>query len=124
MQSFTTLKEDVIKAKEEAQDNHKYLSTLRKYFEKLHYKTEISEIKEAYVPIMHLIMLIQSHSMYYKSNTNLVILIRQICNEIITQSCRYLNGPELISKIIENDIHQAYRMLIEIRETSKHFKMV
>lgn len=40
------------------------------------------------MPIMHLIMLIQNSSNYYKSNTNLVILIRQICNEIITQSCK------------------------------------
>lgn len=37
---------------------------------------------------MHLIMLIQKTSMYYKSNTNLVTLIRLICNEIITQSRR------------------------------------
>lgn len=37
---------------------------------------------------MHLIMLIQNSSNYYKSNTNLVILIRMICNEIITQSCK------------------------------------
>jgi len=35
-----------------------------------------------------------------------------------------LNGADLISKIRENEIHDAHRMLIEIRETCKKFKKV
>lgn len=73
---------------------------------------------------MHLIMLIQNSSNHYKSNTNLVILIRQICNEIITQSCKYLNGSELISKISEGDLITPLRSLEEIRETCRRFKLV
>lgn len=68
--------------------------------------------------------MIQDNSMYYKSNTNLVTLIRQICNEIITQSCKYLNGGDLISKIREGDIHNASKMLSEIRDTCIKFKKV
>lgn len=86
---FDKLKEEVSQAKDEAEDNYRFLSTLKKYFEKLQsFTNSITEIKEVFVPIMHLIMLIQNSSNHYKSNTNLVILIRQICNEIITQSCK------------------------------------
>jgi dynein heavy chain len=86
---FDKLKEEVSQSKDEAEDNYRFLSTLKKYFEKLQsFQHSITEIKEVFVPIMHLIMLIQNSSNYYKSNTNLVILIRQICNEIITQSCK------------------------------------
>lgn len=86
---FDKLKEEVSQSKDEAEDNFRFLSTQKKYFEKLQSFTHsITEIKEVFVPIMHLIMLIQNSSNHYKSNTNLVILIRQICNEIINQSCK------------------------------------
>ena len=98
---------------------------LKKYFEKLQSFTHsITEIKEVFVPIMHLIMLIQNYSNYYKSNTNLFIFIRQIYNEIITQRCKYFQGPDLIAKIVEFDLHTPLRSLEEIRETCRRFKLV
>mmetsp|Transcript_26845 Transcript_26845/g.4867 ORF Transcript_26845/g.4867 Transcript_26845/m.4867 type:complete len:262 (+) Transcript_26845:882-1667(+) len=63
---------------------------------------ELIELEKIFVPVMHTILLIWNHSEYYNTPARLVVLIREICNAIITQACNYLSGPDIFT-FIENE---------------------
>ncbi len=72
-------------ARLEADENYKYLQTLEKYFYKLgDTSLDLTEIAELFVPIMHTILLIWTYSQHYNTPARLLVLIREICNAIIT----------------------------------------
>lgn len=72
----------------EANENRKYLETLRELFETLNSGTlELAEMQDLFIPIMHTILMIYTYSTHYNTTPRLVVLIREICNEIIKQ-CR------------------------------------
>ena len=41
---------------------------------------------ELFKPIMHTLMLVWKHSKYYNTAARLVVLMREICNDIIMQA--------------------------------------
>jgi dynein heavy chain len=63
---------------------------------------DLSESAELFVPIMHTILLIWTYSQHYNTPSRLVVLIREICNAIITRCCQFING-EMIFGFIKND---------------------
>ncbi|MBK8156724.1 MAG: hypothetical protein IPK55_12360 [Streptococcus sp.] len=81
---FGKLQKDVSTARAEANDNFKYLSTLKTFFMELESETaDFVKLHDFFVPIMHTILLIWKHSQYYNTPSKLVVLIREICNAII-----------------------------------------
>jgi dynein heavy chain len=83
-------------ARVEANDNFKFLNTLRPWFEKLvDNGKDFNQTHDLYIPIMHLILLIWKKSKYYNTPPRLVVLIREICNAIITKAKDYMPGPAI-----------------------------
>ena len=81
---FSKLQKEVQIAQKEANENYKYLKTLEGLFSDLtNSSKDLVEISELFVPIMHTILLIWTHSQNYNTPSRLVVLIREICNAII-----------------------------------------
>ena len=93
---FSKLQKEVINARVEANDNFKFLNTLRPWFEKLvDNGKDFNQTHDLYIPIMHLILLIWKKSKYYNTPPRLVVIIREICNAIITKAKDYMPGPAI-----------------------------
>ncbi|XP_062717225.1 dynein beta chain, ciliary-like [Aedes albopictus] len=81
---FKTLFKNVVTALAEARDITLYLNPLTRHFQQLE-DTEFSECKVLLKPLMHVVCLIWSNSLYYCHSAKLIVLLRQICNLIIQQ---------------------------------------
>jgi len=57
---------------------------------------------DLFIPIMQTILMIWNHSKYYKSPPRLVVLIREICNAIISKAREFASG-ETIFSLIKSD---------------------
>jgi len=83
---FSKLQKEVQIARSEANENYKYLQTLVELFDQLtNPANELKDVVELFVPIMHTILLIWTYSQHYNTPSRLVVLIREICNAIITR---------------------------------------
>lgn len=77
MGPFRRLQSEVQRARDEANDNVKFLSSLTKYFEKLSSDgMDFAELEKLFDPILHTILLIWKHSGYYNTPGRLVVLVR------------------------------------------------
>jgi dynein heavy chain len=84
---FSKLQKDVDKASSEASDNFKFLDLLREYFHRLSDTgQDFNFLHELFIPIMHTILLIWKSSRFYNTPPRLVVLIREICNAIISKA--------------------------------------
>ncbi|KAF1787122.1 Dynein heavy chain [Phytophthora cactorum] len=95
---FAKLCKEVFLARAEANDNKHYLWPLAKWFEQLASAQTLPEIRDLFRPICHSILLIWKSSRFYNTPARLVVLIRQICNEIIKKAMMHLNGEKLSIK--------------------------
>jgi dynein heavy chain len=102
---FAKLCKEVFTARIEANDNVKYLSTLRPWVDKLVGDTgeDFGSLTALFRPIMHLILMIWKNSKCYNTPGRLVVLVREICNALIAQSCKYVSGEEIFRLIDENE---------------------
>jgi dynein heavy chain len=107
---FAKLCKEVFSARLEANDNIKYLETLRGLFSDLS-STEFPVLADLFKPIMHIILLIWKSSKYYNTPTRLVVLIREICNALITQACKFTSGEQIFALIEEEEAGQAVEQL-------------
>ncbi|CAG9311235.1 unnamed protein product [Blepharisma stoltei] len=120
---FSKLKKEVKAAKQEANDNSKYLKTLGGLFYDLTDDSkEFSELEALFVPIMHTILLIWNHSEYYNTPARLVVLIREICNAIVAQACRFMSGKDIFQMIANEEAGIACERLSLILDIIAKFK--
>ena len=84
--AFRRLCDDVTAAMNEANSNVKFLEPLVPMLEKLRDGGDFEELAEGFHPIMHTIMLIWKHSTHYNSPSRLVVLMREICNDLIEKA--------------------------------------
>lgn len=99
---FNKLKDEIKKARKEANDNHLYLKTLSGPFNKLEgNETNIEDLvkNDLFDRIMYTILLIWKNNTYYKSASRLVVLIREICNAIIQKANNYIDSGTLLDLI-------------------------
>ncbi|KAF1784035.1 Dynein heavy chain [Phytophthora cactorum] len=108
----------------EANDNKHYLWPLAKWFEQLASAQTLPEIRDLFRPICHSILLIWKSSRFYNTPARLVVLIRQICNEIIRNAVMHLNGEKLFELIDQGELEQANSMLQVSLQVCAHFKSV
>ena len=84
--AFSRLCKEVALACDEAEDNAKFLETLRATFEVLESKTQsgdaFAELPELFAPIMRRLLLVWKHSAHYNTPARLVVLVRETCNEV------------------------------------------
>ena len=80
----------------EANDTVKYLKPLRKYLEKLNSMDDFTALIELFKPMFHTVLLIWKHSGYYNTSAKMVTLIREMCNDLIMQACKFAPGQTLL----------------------------
>ena len=118
---FSKLQKDVNQHRMEASDNNKFLKTLKPLFENLE-SFKFTEIHELFVPIMHTILLIWKHSKYYNTPPRLVVLIREICNEIIRKAREHVSGSEIFALISSEETTEACEKLQQTIDICTKFK--
>ncbi len=111
---FAKLCKEVFTARIEANDNVKYLSALGPWFARL--VGDVSDgsfgsLMNNFRPTMHLILMIWKNSKCYNTPGRLVVLVREICNALIWQSCNYVSGEEIFRLIDENEAGTAVEKL-------------
>lgn len=121
---FAKLCKEVFLARAEANDNSHYLWPLSKWFTQLASAQSLPEIRDLFRPICHSILLIWKCSRFYNTPARLVVLIRQICNDIIRKAMTHLNGEKLFELIDQGELEQANSMLQLSLQVCAHFKSV
>ncbi|POM64593.1 Dynein heavy chain [Phytophthora palmivora] len=121
---FAKLCKEVFLARAEANDNKHYLWPLATWFEQLANAQTLPEIRDLFRPIFHSILLIWKSSRFYNTPARLVVLIRQICNEIIRKAMMHLNGEKLFELIDQGELEQVNSMLQVSLQVCAHFKSV
>jgi len=96
--SFKRLCKEVSTARVEANNNVNFLNPLVRSFERLNMSDEFPQLAELFKPIMHLLLLTWKHSRYYNSAARLVVLMQEICNDLILQGCNYVVGHEIMQE--------------------------
>ena len=119
--TFARICKEVYAARHEANDNMKHLKALEKWVNKLN-EDDFVNISATFKPILHTIMLIWKHSTYYNTPSRLVILIREICNSIIDQACRFISGEQLFSFIKNEEANLAVDQLLLVLKVCGNFK--
>lgn len=120
---FSKLQKEVQAARQEANDNSKFLKTLEPLLGELTDEAkEFTEMEPLFVPIMHTIKLIWDNSQFYNTPARLVVLIREICNAVISQACRYLSGKEIFTMIQNEETGIACDKLGTILDVCTKFK--
>lgn len=100
---FAKLCKEVFSARIEANDNVRYLVMLEPWIEKLLSRNgEFQDLVSLFKPTMHTVLLIWKYSDHYNTPARLVVLMREICNALIQQSCDFISG-EQIFQLIEAD---------------------
>ena len=108
---FAKLCKEVFSARLEANDNRKYLETLRDLFGQLDEGTAFTELTNLFKPIMHIVLLIWKSSKYYNTPSRLVVLVREICNGIIKQARKFISGEQIFALIEDEEAGQAVEKL-------------
>lgn len=120
---FGKLQKDVQTARTEANDNYKFLVTLKSLFESLTDETaDLNNLSNLFYPIMHTILLIWQNSTYYNTPSKLVVLIREICNAIISQAFKHINGEQIFALIKAEEPKEANDKLTQTLEVCSKFK--
>ena len=118
--AFNQLCKEIAIARLEANDNVKFLKALRPYLEKLSLMDDFPKLTDLFKLILHLILLIWKHSKYYNTATRLVILIREICNDLIMQACRFLAGDEIL-QMDPNEAAENLKTTLKVLGTFKSY---
>ncbi|CAK0818712.1 unnamed protein product [Prorocentrum cordatum] len=120
---FSRLQKEVEEAREEANDNVRFLATLTKDIDKLmNESADFETLDKLFDSVLHKILLIWRYSKFYNTPTRLAVLIREICNTIITQATRYISGPDVFSMISSEEAGECYDKLDRTLQVCTAFK--
>ena len=97
--AFSRLCKEVNSACAEAADNAKFLETLRETFTQLEQKKNgaFAELPDLFRPIMMRLLLVWKNSTHYNTPARLVVLMREICNDLIAQARQFVSHEELFT---------------------------
>eukprot|EP00929_Paragymnodinium_shiwhaense_P077084 TRINITY_DN3967_c0_g3_i3.p1 TRINITY_DN3967_c0_g3~~TRINITY_DN3967_c0_g3_i3.p1 ORF type:complete len:4541 (+),score=1544.66 TRINITY_DN3967_c0_g3_i3:127-13749(+) len=120
---FARLQMDVARAREEANDNNRFLRTLGVLFNNLTGESpDFEQLSKLFSPIFHLMLLIWKHSRYYNAPARMVVLIREICNSIISHAMRYVPGATIFQMVNGEEASEAVQMLQRTIQIASSFK--
>lgn len=120
---FAKLQKEIEQARVEANDNSLFLATLRDSFELFRdTQFEFTKLLEIFAPMMHNIFLIYKHSKFYCTPPRLLVLIRMICNAIITKAADYVSGEMISALIGSQETHEACERLQNTIDVCEKFK--
>ena len=122
---FAKLCKEVFAARAEANDNIHFLSPLRPWFAQLASPSEdFPAVRDLFRPILHSLLMVWKCSRFYNTPTRLVVLMRQICNELIRKALAFLNGKLLFELIAADEMDKADAMLLQSLQVCAHLKSV
>ncbi|GMH57655.1 hypothetical protein TL16_g02438 [Triparma laevis f. inornata] len=119
---FAKLCKEVFQSRAESSNNTKFLKPLRGWFEKLEDESDFPNLVSHFTPIMHLILLVWKGSAYYNTPGRLVVLIRELCNTLIRQAQKYINGSRVFEMIEQEECRTAIDMLHMVVKVFGKFK--
>jgi dynein heavy chain len=99
--AFQQIFDEVKNALEEATDINLHLTPLRPLIETLSSTSDFNEMMQQFPPLLHVIMLIWNHSKYYNVPGRVIVILQEICNEIIDQAQNFIQPNEIFG--IESD---------------------
>ena len=111
-QPFAALCRELFHARTEANDNVRFLAPLRAWFERLEGTAELPELEDLFRPIMRCLLLVWKHSRFYNTPARLVVIMREVCNTVVRQALRYVNGPKIFDLIESESPSQAVDLLM------------
>lgn len=68
-------------------------------------------LTQLFKPMLHIILLIWKNSKHYNTPARLVVLMREICNSLIIQACKYSSGEQIFTLIEQEDAAKAVDQL-------------
>lgn len=110
---FSKLQEEVQRARAEANENYRYLYTLKDLFTQLQdaSSSDFPNLHELFIPIMHTVLMIYTQSSTYNQPPRLVVLIPEICNAVIQNAQKYVTKDEIFSLITNKETTEACEKL-------------
>ncbi|CAK4776251.1 unnamed protein product [Aphanomyces euteiches] len=119
---FAKLCKEVFHARAEANDNVFFLAPLLPWFDKMENEPDFTALVDLFRPMMHSILLVWKWSRFYNTPPRLVVLIRQICNELIRKAFNFLNGKMLFDLIDADETLKALDGLKTTLRVCANFK--
>ena len=96
---FERLCADVDLASKEANSNVTFLAPLKKMFERLSLGDDYNALPEMFEPMFHLVLMVWKHSPFYNTPGRLVVLMREICNDVVAQSVKACESHTLFESL-------------------------
>ena len=118
---FAKLCKEVFGARAEANDNLRYLRPLESWFEQLD-QSSLEKLPELFCPITHMLLLVWNNSRFYNTPNRLVVMVREICNELIKHAITYINGEAIFGFIEDEEAHRARDMIKNVLQVCGKFK--
>jgi dynein heavy chain len=118
---FAKLCKEVFGARAEANDNLRYLRPLESWFERLE-QASLDTLTDLFRPITHMLLLVWNNSRFYNTPNRLVVMVREICNELIKHAVKYINGEAIFTFIEDEEAHRARDMIKTILQVCGQFK--
>ena len=115
--AFNRLCKEVTQARMEANDNVTYLNAISKYLQMLASEA-FSDVASVFKPLMHTILLVWKHSKVYNTPGRLVVLMREICNDLIRQAAGFVSGDQLF-EMEPQDAVDALKVCLRVSVTFK-----
>ena len=115
--AFNRLCKEVTQARMEANDNMVYLNAISKYLQMLASEA-FADVAAVFKPLMHTILLVWKHSKFYNTPGRLVVLMREICNDLIRQAASFVSGDQLF-EMEPQDAVDALKVCLRVAVTFK-----
>ena len=122
--AFQAIYAEVDTALTEAYDIHKCISPLRTYVDSLANLSAYVDIATVFKPFIHVLALVWSSSEYY-TVPHLIVLIQELCNDVIAHTREYIDAERLFSietpDAVES-LHVALEVLAQFKSTFTTYK--
>eukprot|EP01059_Diplonema_ambulator_P035162 TRINITY_DN8181_c0_g2_i3.p1 TRINITY_DN8181_c0_g2~~TRINITY_DN8181_c0_g2_i3.p1 ORF type:complete len:4166 (+),score=1836.14 TRINITY_DN8181_c0_g2_i3:116-12613(+) len=120
---FTELIAELRKSAEEAMDNYRFLEPLREVFYDIADAQDSESFENlitngTFKKLFHYIYTLWTHSRHYNTPTRLVILIREVCNDLINSAKANVN----IEDLFQCEPEEAVKRLSGTLAVCSHFK--
>ena len=107
----------------QSNDNMLYLKAIESLLGQL--AVDFGEVSDHFKPLMHTILLIWRNSKFYNTPGRLVVLMREICNQLIRQAVEFVNGPEMFEvepEVAVEALKTALKICVTFKSTYFDYK--
>lgn len=119
---FEKVIKDVDLAGDEASENTRYLQTLKPYYERLHDVLDFPLLNDMWLPMMHTALLVWQHSTTYNTKPRLTVLVQEVCNAIVEQAAKHVNGATVFRLIEDENTPEAVMLVNEVLGVCDNFQ--